>query len=95
MTNVTNVTVGKYVFRLTVTDNSGNNRSDTTSLTVQHDTNLPPKSVPGKPVKVTLPRDCVLLDGSGSSDDLGVERWLWKRGPGSPAAGTVRPPPLS
>lgn len=89
VTNVTNITVGKYVFRLTVVDNSGNKDSATMVLEVQHDTNLPPVAQPGQDHSVLLPHNSVVLDGRGSTDDLGVERMSWSRGPGSPAAGWV------
>ena len=88
-TNVTNLTEGKYVFRLTVVDNSKNNHSDTTVLVIQHDSNLPPEANPGPDQKIALPQDTVTLDGSASKDDLGVDRWLWTRGPSSPAAGRI------
>ena len=88
-TNVTNLTEGKYVFRLTVVDNSKNNHSDTTVLVIQHDSNLPPEANPGPDQKIALPQDTVTLDGSASKDDLGVDRWLWSRGPSSPAAGRI------
>ena len=88
-TNVTNLTEGKYVFRLTVVDNSKNNHSDTTMLVIQHDSNLPPEANPGADQKITLPQDTVTLDGRASKDDLGVDRWQWKREPSSPAAGRI------
>jgi len=87
VTNVTSITEGKYTFRLTVTDNSGNKATDTTVLVIQHDTNLPPVAEPGPDHHLVLPQDSVILDGTGSSDDLGVDRWSWSRGPSSPAAG--------
>ena len=88
-TNVTNLTEGKYVFKLTVMDNSKNNHSDTTMLVIQHDSNLPPEANPGADQKIALPLDTVTLDGSASKDDLGVDKWLWSRGPSSPAAGRI------
>ena len=88
-TNVTNLTEGKYVFRLTVVDNSKNNHSDTTMLVIQHDSNLPPEANPGADQRIALPQDTVTLDGRASKDDLGVERWLWSRAPSSPAAGMI------
>ena len=89
VTNVTSLTEGSYVFRLTVTDNSGNNHSATTALEVQHDRNTGPVAVAGKDQRVILPRTSITLDGRGSRDDLGVERWRWVRGADSPAAGTL------
>jgi len=88
-TNVTNLTEGKYVFRLTVVDNSKNNHSDTTMLVIQHDSNLPPEANPGADQKIALPQDTVTLDGRASKDDLGIDRWQWKRADSSPAAGRI------
>ena len=86
---MTNLTEGKYVFKLTVVDNSKNNHSDTTMLVIQHDSNLPPEANPGADQKITLPQDTVTLDGRASKDDLGVDRWLWWRELSSPAAGRI------
>ena len=89
VTNVTSLRVGTYTFKLTVEDNSGNSASDQVKVTVTQDTNTPPVSDPGPDLKLSLPHNQAELDGSRSSDDLAVTRWVWTRDSGSLAAGTV------
>jgi hypothetical protein len=78
ITNVTGgLTVGTFVFRLTVEDAHGNNASDTVSVTIKQDSNQAPVARivgPGGGADVTLPVNSLLLDGSTSSDDLAVEK---------------------
>jgi len=88
-TNVTGLTVGDYTFQLVVTDNSGNNNSDTVHIVIKQDTNIAPVSDPGPDLKVILPTNEVTLDGSASSDDLAIEKWVWRRNPMSLAAGKI------
>ena len=88
-TNVTGLTVGEYTFQLVVTDNSGNNNSDTMSILIKQDSNKPPVSNPGPNLKIILPTNEVTLDGSVSSDDLAIEKWIWRRDPDSLAAGKI------
>ena len=71
-TNVTGLTIGSYTFQLEVEDNSGNVATDQTRVTVTQDTNQAPVSNPGPNVKIVLPTAQVVLDGSGSSDDLAI-----------------------
>ena len=89
VTNVTSLRVGTYSFKLTVEDNSGNTASDLVEVTVTQDTNTPPVANPGPEVKLSLPHNQAVLDGSRSTDDLAVTRWAWTRDPDSLAAGTV------
>jgi len=89
VTNVTNLTVGEYTFRLTVTDGSNNTGTDTVQVIVKQDTNAAPVAHAGDDRRVSLPVGVVRLDGRGSSDDLGVARWSWTRDLASLAAGTV------
>ena len=88
-TNITGLTLGSYVLVLEVTDNSGNKATDQTEITVTQDTNQAPLSDPGPNIKIILPTDQVVLDGSGSSDDLAVETWHWTRDQDSLAGGSV------
>jgi len=88
-TNVTGFTVGEYTFKLVVFDNSGNNNSDTVNVVIKQDTNAGPVSNPGPNLKVILPTNEVTLDGSKSSDDLAIEKWVWRRDPQSLAAGKI------
>jgi len=88
-TNVTGLTVGEYIFQLLVVDNNGNNNSDTVNIKIKQDTNAAPVANPGPNLKVVLPTNEVTLDGSGSSDDLAIEKWIWRRDPQSLAAGKI------
>ena len=88
-TNVTGLTVGEYIFKLVIIDNSGNNNSDTVNILIKQDTNAGPVSNPGPNLKVILPTNEVTLDGSGSSDDLEIEKWVWRRDSQSLAAGKI------
>ena len=88
-TNVSGLTVGTYVMLLEVRDNSGNTATDQMEIKVSQDTNQPPLSDPGPNLKLVLPTNTAVLDGSGSSDDLAVERWEWSRDQDSLAGGNV------
>ena len=88
-TNLTGLTLGSYVVVLEVTDNSGNTATDQTEIRVTQDTNQPPVSDPGPNIRLVLPANQAVLDGSGSSDDLAVETWQWSRDLDSLAGGTV------
>ena len=88
-TNVTGLTVGSYVMLLEVRDNSGNTATDQMEIKVSQDTNQPPLSDPGPNLKLVLPTNTAVLDGSGSSDDLAVEKWEWSRDQDSLAGGNV------
>lgn len=50
---------------------------------------MAPVANAGGDQSVILPVSVVLVDGSGSTDDVAVSRWLWERDPASLAAGTV------
>ena len=89
VTNVTGLGVGLYTFKLMVEDNSGNMDSDMVQVKVKQDTNMAPVADPGANIKILQPVHQVVLDGSGSSDDLGVEKWIWSRDPDSLAAGDI------
>ncbi|KAK4299125.1 hypothetical protein Pmani_028567 [Petrolisthes manimaculis] len=89
--NVTGLTKGKYVFGLTVWsgEDSLKNTTDNVTVTVIQDKNVVPVASAGGDQSVTLPVSVVVVDGSGSTDDVAVSRWLWERDPASLAAGTV------
>lgn len=89
ITNVTGLTIGSYTFQLEVKDNSLNTATDQTQVTVKQDTNQAPVSKPGPNIKIVLPTAQAILDGSGSSDDLAIESWLWTRDPDSLAGGDI------
>lgn len=53
------------------------------------DQNVPPKANAGGDFSVTLPVSVVVVDGSKSTDDVAVTKWLWERDGTSLAAGKV------
>jgi hypothetical protein len=77
VTNVTGLTVGTFVFQLDVWDAHGNNASDTVRVTIKQDSNQAPVArIVILSSEVVLPVNSLVLDGSTSSDDLAVERWV-------------------
>jgi hypothetical protein len=78
-------------FRLSVTDDLGNVNTDETSVTVNQDENAAPVARAGEDFSVflPLPGSVVKLNGSASSDDFRIVRWLWTRETKSLAAGNV------
>lgn len=58
-------------------------------VTVTQDKNADPVAKAGSEFTVEMPINFVALDGSKSSDDLGIVRWQWSRQDGSLAAGRV------
>ena len=59
-------------FRLTVSDNLGNEDHDDVTVTVAQDQNEAPVADAGKDSDVTLPLDSILFNGSRSHDDFRV-----------------------
>jgi dienelactone hydrolase len=82
---------GKYVFRLTVTDNSGNTDSDYVTLTVQPHVNELPVASAGADKNISLPTNSVAIAGSGSDSDGTIATYEWTKVSGSTAtlAGTT------
>jgi len=82
-TTVTGLVNGHYTFQLKVTDNGGAFTYDTMALYVNQ---KPTANIAGNPITITLPVDSVLLNGSGSTDDDGIQSYAWSKvsGPGSP-----------
>ncbi|XP_044740297.1 dyslexia-associated protein KIAA0319-like protein [Chrysoperla carnea] len=88
-TNVTNLTRGQYVFRLTVTDDSGNAATDLVVVNVTQVKNERPKANAGGDRTIELPQTLVILNGSGSHDDVGIAVWQWTRDDISLAIGNI------
>uniref|UniRef100_A0A4W3HWM1 KIAA0319 n=1 Tax=Callorhinchus milii TaxID=7868 RepID=A0A4W3HWM1_CALMI len=89
LATVTGLQGGRYQFRLTVTDQHGLSSSSTVTVAVREETNSPPVSNAGGNHILVLPNSSIALDGSKSTDDQGIESYLWTRGGLSPAAGDV------
>ena len=81
--------LGSYTFNLTVTDGAGNTDTESVTVTVKQDTNAAPVAAAGADMTVVLPLTEVVVNGSGSTDDFRVAKWLWTRQPASLAAGKV------
>lgn len=88
-TNVSGLTKGDYVFQLTVWDKNKSTNSSITTITVRQMKNQPPKAYAGGDKIFQLPVNIVMLNGSGSTDDLGIVSYKWTRDPSSLAAGTI------
>lgn len=83
-TDVVELVQGKYVFKLTVTDNEGASHSDTVSVDVLKSDNKPPQAkAVARPEAVTLNPNNVAeaeLNGKGSTEGDGkITSFLWKR----------------
>ncbi|XP_037047576.1 dyslexia-associated protein KIAA0319-like protein [Bradysia coprophila] len=87
--NATGMTIGSYSFELSVIDENKNNASDKVTVTVIQEKNAPPVSNAGGDQSLTLPISAIYLNGTKSSDDLGIVRYTWTRDGNSLAIGNV------
>jgi hypothetical protein len=72
--------VGVYKFVLKVTDTANQSSQAEVHVFVKPENNRPPLAITPADMKVVLPLDkSVVLDGSKSSDDTGVTKWLWEQ----------------
>ena len=94
---VTGVVEGEYIFRLTVTDNSGAVSFADVKVTVLADghtpgppqTNLPPVAEAGPDQVIGIPETTATLDASASHDDNGtIAKYNWLQVSG-PSAATI------
>ena len=75
---VSNLVVGVYVYRLTVTDNDGATDTDDVSVTVSNaPANQAPNANAGPNRTITLPVSSATLNGSGTDADGTVASYLW------------------
>jgi len=88
-TNVTELTKGEYEIQLTVTDDNQNSATDSVVVTVTQNKNAKPKADAGGDQAIVLPVSVIVLNGSRSSDDLGIVKWEWIRESNSLALGRV------
>ncbi|XP_030830499.1 dyslexia-associated protein KIAA0319-like protein isoform X3 [Strongylocentrotus purpuratus] len=77
--HLTGLEEGTYVFKLTVTDVKGQKDSDSATVIVKPEHNTPPTADAGPNKELTLPSDATTLDGSGSTDDQGIEVYHWEQ----------------
>ena len=76
---LSNLVVGNYTLKLTVTDQDGESDSDTATLEVVKDADYKPKAVAGEDIVIFLPNNSVTLNGSQSYDDHGIVSWEWTK----------------
>lgn len=93
ITNVSKLTVGEYLFELTVTDEDLVVSKDQVKVTVVHVRNTPPIANAGGDQSLTMPVNLLTVNGSKSSDDLRIVSYSWSREKSSLAAGDVVSPP--
>ncbi|XP_055539334.1 dyslexia-associated protein KIAA0319-like protein [Wyeomyia smithii] len=89
LANATSLTIGEYIFELTVGDEVNNNASDRVKITVVQERNTAPVANAGGDQSVTLPTNAIVLNGTRSYDDLGIANYSWTRESGSLAIGTI------
>jgi poly(3-hydroxybutyrate) depolymerase len=76
-TNITNLTQGTYVFRLTVTDNNGATATADVTVTVNPVPNALPTVNAGSDLTITLPMNSVTLTGTGNDTDGTISSYSW------------------
>ncbi|XP_060659533.1 dyslexia-associated protein KIAA0319-like protein [Drosophila nasuta] len=87
--NATSLTLGLYEFELSVADENNNMASDSTWVKIVQERNAAPIANAGGDRTITLPVTAIYLNGTQSSDDLAVVKYVWTREDNSLAAGTI------
>ena len=77
---------GVYVVTLVVTDTSGNTATDTANVTIIESDEEPPVADAGEDRTVEVATS-VTFDGSGSTDNIGIENYTWDFGDGTTETG--------
>ena len=77
---------GKYVFRITVTDDRGAKDNDDIQLVVNPKTNEPPVANAGPNKNITLPKNSLSINGSASDPDGTIKSYHWKQDSGPSSA---------
>jgi len=75
---INSLIVGVYVFRLTVTDNAGEQSFDEVQVTVLDQVNLAPVASAGLDKVIVLPTNTINIIGSGTDTDGTVASYLWE-----------------
>jgi hypothetical protein len=90
-TAITGLTQGVYIYRLTVTDNSGATATDNVTITVNLAPNILPTANAGIDQTITLPTNATTLTGSGTDPDGTITAYAWTKISG-PAGGNIASP---
>ncbi|XP_034982306.2 dyslexia-associated protein KIAA0319 homolog [Zootoca vivipara] len=69
---------GEYTFQLTVTDSAEQQSTAEVTVIVRPEKNSPPTAVAGPDKELTSPVQSTVLDGSMSTDDLGIVYYHWE-----------------
>lgn len=78
--HLSNMEVGVYKFLLKVTDTADQTATAEVHVFVKPASNQAPTADAGKDVRVSLPIDKpIMLDGSHSTDDVGITSWHWSQ----------------
>ncbi|XP_075153947.1 dyslexia-associated protein KIAA0319-like protein [Haematobia irritans] len=87
---LSNLEEGMYTFVLKVTDGSGQSSTAKVHVFVKPPTNSPPVAVAGTNMTINLPTNWITLNGSGSTDDIGIKSYEWKEISGPNTATILR-----
>lgn len=74
---LSNLEEGMYTFVLKVTDGSGQSSTNKVHVFVKPPTNSPPIAVAGANMTINLPTNWIALNGSTSTDDIGIKSYSW------------------
>lgn len=86
--NLSNLVAGTYVFRITVSDNSGSSVSDDVQVIVNPSSNILPVVNAGADKVLTLPTNATTLSASCSDSDGSITYTLWTKVSGPTATMT-------
>ncbi len=94
--SLTNLVAGIYVFRLTVTDNTGATAFDEATITVVA-ANQSPMANAGPDITITLPTNSTNIVGSGNDPDGSIASFFWEQltGPNSSTLTNINSATLS
>ena len=86
---VSDLVIGTYTFRLSVTDDNGQLVSDEVTIFVNDSVNHSPLADAGSDLAIILPLDSVQLSGSGIDDDGTIVSYLWEQVGTQPSIATI------
>ncbi|CAH1773921.1 unnamed protein product [Owenia fusiformis] len=84
--HLSNLQVGDYTFTLKVTDTAGQTSTADVTVFVKPEKNVKPFADAGQDQTILLPLTSAVLDGSNSSDQSSISRYIWKQKSGPKGA---------